>query len=118
MPRLSASSLPELVRRNTFFSLDLTVVLQVALVADEELDDVLVTELVDFSQPVFNVLEGLAVGDVVNQDDSVGTLVVGGGNGFESLLSSGVPDLEFDGAAVQVEGANLEVDSDGGEEAE
>lgn len=32
----------------------------------------------------------------------------------EPLLASGVPDLQFDGLAVQLDGADLEIDPNGG----
>lgn len=70
----------------------------------------------DTSEPVFDVLEGLLVSDVVGKDDSMSTFVVGGGDGLEALLASGVPDLHFDGLALHVEGPDLEVDANGGEE--
>ena len=94
----------------------MSVGLQVGLVADQQLDHILVAVLVDFSQPVLDVLEGLPVGDVIDEDDPVGSLVVGGSDGLEPLLASSVPDLELHGTATGLERPDLEVDSDGGEE--
>jgi len=54
----------------------LPIVLQVALVADKQLHNILIAELVDLSQPVLDILEGLTVCDIIDEDDSVGTLVV------------------------------------------
>jgi hypothetical protein len=45
------------------------------------------------------------------------SLVVRGGDGFEPLLTSGVPDLELDGAAAGLESSDFEVNADGWEEA-
>ena len=53
----------------------------------------------------------------IYQDDAVGSLVVGRGDGLESLLAGGVPDLQFHGLSLEVEGSDFEVDSDGREEA-
>ena len=44
-------------------------------------------------------------------------LVIRGSDGLESFLTSSVPDLKLDSAASAFEGANFEVDTDGGEEA-
>ena len=66
-------------------------------------------------QPLLHVVEGLVVGDVVDDDDAVGSAVVGRGNGAEALLPRGVPNLELDGLAVELDGADLEVDPDGGD---
>ena len=96
----------------------MSVGLKIRLVADKELDDVFVAVLIDFGKPVFDILERLSVSDVINEDDSVGALVVGSGDGFESLLSGGVPDLKFDGVSSSFEGSDLEIDTDGGQEAE
>lgn len=48
----------------------------------------------------------------------MGSLVVGGSDCFESLLSGSVPDLEFDGVSSSFEGSDLEIDTDGGQETE
>ena len=47
----------------------------------------------------------------------MGSFVVGSSDGFESFLSSGIPDLQLDSAASGLESANFEVVADGGEEA-
>ena len=44
----------------------------------------------------------------------MGALVVAAGDGLEALLTSGVPNLQLDGLAVDLDGTDLEVDSDGG----
>ena len=99
-----------------FFALirgDLSRVLHVALVADEDAGDVVGGVFLDLVHPVFDGAEALAVGDVVGDDDAVGALVVAARDGFEALLASRVPDLQFDGLAVDLDGPDLEVDADG-----
>ena len=44
-------------------------------------------------------------------------LVVGGGDGLEPLLPSSVPDLELDCGTVGIESSNLEINTNGGQEA-
>ena len=46
----------------------------------------------------------------------MGTFVVGSCDSFESFLAGGVPDLEFDSAAIGLEGPDLEINTDGGQE--
>ena len=46
-----------------------------------------------YLQPLFDIVEGLLVGDVVDDNDTVGSPVVGRGDGPEPLLSGCVPDL-------------------------
>lgn len=63
----------------------------IALVSDEELVDTLSGVSVDLLQPLLHVVERIHVGDIVDDADAVGTSVVGGGDGSETLLSCGVP---------------------------
>jgi hypothetical protein len=88
---------------------------EVGLVADEELVDILAGVAVDLVEPLLDVVKGFVVGDVVDDDDAVGAAVVRGGDGAEALLSGGVPNLELDCLAVELDGTNLEVDADGGD---
>jgi len=54
--------------------------------------------------------------DVVYKEDAHGTSVVGSCDGAEALLSSGIPYLQLHTLAVKLDRADLEVDSDGGNE--
>ena len=72
--------------------------------------------LLNFVHPVLNGAETLTVGDVVGDDDTVGTLVVAARDGLEALLPGGVPDLQLYGLAVHFDSPDLEVDSNGGHE--
>jgi hypothetical protein len=47
--------------------------------------------LVHLVVPVVNVVEALAVSDVVDDDDAAGAAVVGVGDGSEALLAGSVP---------------------------
>jgi hypothetical protein len=100
----------------------LSLVLEVGLVADEDLDDVGARVLADLSEPVLDVLERLPVGDIVYQDAPVGAFVVGGGDGLKPgqpglpLLSGGVPNLELYVFVVDFGVPDSEVHSDGRQE--
>ena len=72
--------------------------------------------LLNILDPVANVSKRLFVGDVVHEQDSHGSAIVGGGNGAEALLASRVPNLQLDSLAVERDGANLKVDSNRGDE--
>lgn len=84
----------------------------VALVADQDAGDVVRGVLLDLVHPVLDGTEALAVGDIVGHDDAVRALVVARGDGLEALLSGGVPNLKLDGLAVDLNGADLKVDTD------
>ena len=54
--------------------------------------------------------------DVVYKQDTHGTSVVSSCDSAEALLSSGIPYLQLHTLAVKLDRADLEVDSDGGDE--
>ena len=101
----------------SFLSFHLSASLEIGFIAHQEFDNILISVLVDLSQPVLNVLEGLSVGDIVDEDDSVSTLVVRGSDGLEVFLSCGVPYLKLNGASSGLEGSNLEINSNRWKEA-
>lgn len=61
-------------------------------------------------------VEGALIGDVVYEEDAHGTAVVGGGDGTEALLAGGVPDLQLNALSIELNGPDLEVDADSGDE--
>ena len=63
-----------------------------------------------------HTVEGPLVRDIVDEQDAHGTTVVGRRDGTEALLAGRVPDLQLDALAVELNGPNLEVDADGGDE--
>lgn len=79
----------------------------VALIADQNAGDVVRGVLLDLVHPVLDCTEALAVGDVVSHDDTVGSLVVAGGNSLETFLASGVPNLELNGLSIDFNGSNF-----------
>ena len=98
----------------SLFEGDGALVLQVALVADQDSRDVVGSVLLNLAHPCLHCREALTVGDVVGHDDAVGTFVVAGRDGLEALLTCRVPDLQLDSFAVDVDGPNLEVHTNGG----
>lgn len=53
---------------------------------------------------------------IVYQQDAHGAPVIGRRDGAEAFLTRRIPDLELDALAVQLDGADLEVDADRGDE--
>ena len=47
--------------------------------------------LAHFVVPMGNIIKGLSVGDVIDNDDAIGVSIVAIGDGPESLLSSSIP---------------------------
>ena len=100
----------------SLFESDLSSALQIGLVAHQDASDVVLSVLFNFAHPGVNGVEGVAVSDVVDDNDAVGSLVVAGSNGLEALLASRVPNLELANLVVHVDSADLEVDADRGHE--
>lgn len=71
--------------------LDNLLVGHIALVADEQLVDALGGVSVNLLKPLLDVVEGVHVGDIVDDADAVGAAVVGRGDGAETLLAGGIP---------------------------
>ena len=66
---------------------------RVWLVGDEYLDDVFIGMRFYLTHPVLYIGERLFTVDGVGQDDAHGALVIGLGDGLESLLAGSVPNL-------------------------
>jgi len=77
----------------TLFEGNSSSVLQISLVTDQDASYVILSVLFDFTHPGVDSVEGVAVGDIVHNDNAVRTLVVAGSDGLESLLACSVPDL-------------------------
>lgn len=58
-------------------------------------------------EPLLDIVEGLVVRDVVDDNDTVGSSVVGGGDGAEAFLSGCVPNLELDCLSVEFDCADF-----------
>jgi hypothetical protein len=61
-------------------------------------------------------VEASFIRNVVYQQDTHGTSVVRGGDGPEALLAGGIPYLQLHALAVELDGADFEVDADGSDE--
>ena len=95
-----------------FFKRHGALVLQIALVSYQDSCNVVLGVLLNLTHPGVDSVERIAVSNVVNHNDTMGALVVTRCNRLESLLASSVPDLQLADLLVDVDGANLEVDSD------
>lgn len=80
---------------------------EIGFVADQKLVDILRGVSIDFVQPLFDIVEGLLIRNVVDDNDPVRASVVRGSNGSEALLASGVPDLKLDRFLIQLDRANF-----------
>lgn len=63
----------------------------IALVAYEQLVDTLCSISVNLLKPLLNVVEGIHIGDIVDNANAVSASVVGRCDGSETFLSSSIP---------------------------
>lgn len=75
----------------TFVVLDHALIFEICLVSNDNLVDLLVTVLLDLTEPVLDVVKGFLVGDIVDENVTMSSTVVGLGDGTETLLTSGIP---------------------------
>ena len=87
---------------------------QIALVSYQHDDNVGIGMISKLLQPPRDIVIGLVLADVVNQQRSHCSSVVCGCDGSVAFLTSGVPDLRLDGLRVDLDGAGCEFDTDGG----
>ena len=97
--------------KRPFNSTDLSSVIHVALVAKDHLLHIGAGVLLNVPDPVLDVVETFLVGYVVHQHDAHGSPVVGRGDRPEPLLARCVPDLQLDLFTIQLNCADLEVNT-------
>lgn len=86
---------------------------QIALVSNKHDDDVGVGMVAQLLQPPGHVVVGLVLADIVDEQSTDGTAIVGRGDGPVALLTRGIPNLRLDGLGVDLDGASRELDTDG-----
>jgi hypothetical protein len=84
----------------------------VALVPDENLVHIDVSVHLDLGHPVSNRQKRLPVSHVIDEEDALGAAKVRGCDCAEAFLACGIPNLQLDAFAVQLNILDLEVDSD------
>jgi len=77
---------------------------QVGLVAHQHDDDVLVGVVAQLPQPPLHVLVGQMLGNVIDEQGSHSTAVVGRGDGAVTLLAGRIPDLRFNCFSIDLRG--------------
>jgi hypothetical protein len=89
------------------FGRDNALARQIGLVTNQQFVDVFCCVSIDFMKPLLDIVERFLVGNVINNNNSVGTTVIRRCNRTESLLSGGIPNLKLDGLSIQFNGANF-----------
>lgn len=90
---------------------DVTLRLQVALVADEEDDGVRVRQVAGVRQPGAQVVVRGASRHIVDHQRASSSAVVAPGDSSESFLASGVPDLKLDLLSAHFDDSGAKLDA-------
>ena len=88
---------------------NLPLVFQIALVSDKKLVDILTSIPLNLLQPLFNVVVRDLVSNIKHDNDTMSTTVVRGGNGPETFLTSGIPNLQLNGLTIELNCPDLEI---------
>ena len=91
----------------------LPLVFKIFLVTNKDSRNVFLGMLVDLTHPFRNLGKRISVSDIIGDNDTVSTLVVGRSDSLESLLSGSIPDLELDGLSVNVDCSDFEIYTNG-----
>lgn len=91
---------------------DGTQVPQITLVTDEHDNDVGVGVVAELLEPARDILVGLVLADVVDEQGADRAPVVGRGDGPVPLLTGRIPNLRLDRLGVDLDGPGRELDSD------
>lgn len=87
---------------------------QIALVTNQHDNNVGISMVPQLLQPPRNVLVGLVLADVIDQQRSNSTSVVCRCDGSVSLLSCGIPNLSLDCLRIDLDGPGRKLDTNGG----
>jgi len=86
---------------------------QITLVSDEELVHIFAGVSVDLLKPLFHIVERYLICNIVDHNNTMCPSVVARSDCSESFLSCCIPNLKFDGFAVEFNCSNLEVNTNG-----
>ena len=91
----------------------LSLFFKILLVTNENSRDVFLSVLVYFTHPLRDLSEGITVGDIISDDDTMSTLIITTSDSLEPFLTCSIPNLELNGLSINVNSSNFEVYTNG-----
>lgn len=61
-----------------------------------------------------DIIKALLVTDIIDEQYTHGTSIIGSGDGLESFLASSIPNLQLDPLVIEINGSDLEINTNGG----
>ena len=95
---------------------NLSLIFKIFFIAYEDSRDIFLGVLIYFTHPFWDLCEWITISDVISYYDSMCTLIITTCDCFEPLLTGSIPNLEFDGLAININCSDFEVYTDCGHE--
>ena len=90
----------------------LSLIFKILLVSNENSWDIFLGVLINFTHPFWDLGEWITIGNIVGYYDTMGTLIIATSNSFKSLLTGGIPNLEFNGLSIDINSSDFKVNTD------
>ena len=87
---------------------------QIALITNKHNDDVGIRVVSQLLQPSSDILVGVVLGDIVNQESTDSASVVSRSDRSITFLSSSIPNLGLDRLGINLNGTSRKLDTDSG----
>eukprot|EP01083_Nonionella_stella_P070133 187485_1 len=87
---------------------------QIRLISDEHYDNIGLSMISQLLQPTLDILKGGVLANVINEEGTNCSAVVGGCDSAITFLSGGIPDLGLDGFSLCLDGFGGEFDANCG----
>ena len=95
-----------------FLVRDLSLVFQILFVSYEDSRDIFLSMFINFAHPLWNLWERLSIGDIISDDNTVSSLIITACDCLESLLTSSIPNLQFNSFSININSSDFEINTD------
>ena len=89
----------------------LSLIFKIFFVSNENPRDIFWSMLVNLRHPFRDLGEWITIVNTISYYDTVSTFIITASDGFKSLLTGSIPNLEFNGLSIHINGSNFEVNT-------
>ena len=90
----------------------LSLIFQILLVSYENSWDIFLSMFINFAHPLWNLRERFSISDIISDNNTVGTLIITASDSLESLLTCGIPNLQFNSFLIHINSSDFEINTD------